>query len=107
MLEVGVLYKAEVACLEVRGEGTATITTDIDLAFNSSAVLNYDGAAGTAEINTGGLTYVGDGFAGPLSAAPTEADYLYLVEGDDAATTGVYNAGKIMITLYGHEDFGA
>jgi len=106
--ETGLLFKAEVACLEVPGQGTATITTDIDLAFNTSATLAYDGAAGTAEINTGGLAHIGDGFSGVMGvSAPAADDYLYLVEGDTAATTGVYNAGKVMITLYGHEDFGA
>lgn len=96
----GIVYRAEVICLETPGEGTATITTDIDIAGNSSALLEYDGAAGTAELNLGGLvagnSYVVD------APALTADDYLYLVEGDTAATTGVYDAGQLVVRLYGH-----
>lgn len=96
---MGTLYKAEVICLEVPGEGTATITTDIDIAFNSSAVLAYDGAAGAAEINTGGFAALGS--TGFIGFTATADDYIYLVEGDTAATTGVFNAGKLVVRLYG------
>jgi len=96
----GIVYKGTVACLETPGQGTATITTDIDIAFNSSALLEYDGAAGAAEMNLGGLA------AGSIYEVTdmnlTANDYIYLVEGDTAATTGVYNAGMIIVTLYGH-----
>jgi hypothetical protein len=100
---MGHLYAADVACLEVPGEQTATITTDIDIAFNSSATLAYDGAAGTAEINTGGFANVGMGFSGGILAGAVADDYVYLVEGDSAATTGEYSTGKLVITLYGHQ----
>ena len=96
---MGILYKVEVICLEIPGEGTSTITTDIDINFNSSAVLAFDGAAGTSEINTGGFAAVGGKISDAVSL--TAADYIYLVEGDTAATTGVYNAGKLLIKLYG------
>ena len=100
---MGILYGVDVACIEIPGEETATITTDIDIAFNSSASIAYDGACGTAEINTGGFANVGRRFIGGLSAAATANDYIYLVEGDTAATTGEYSTGKLMITLYGHQ----
>lgn len=103
---MGIIHKVEVLALEVPGEGTSTITTDIDVAFNASAALAYDGTAGTAEINTGGFSYVGDGYSGPFTATGAAAnDYIYLVEGDTAATTGVYNAGKLVINLYGRATF--
>lgn len=96
----GIVYRAEVLCLETPGEGTATITTDIDIAGNASALLEYDGAAGAAELNLGGLaagnSYVVD------TPGLTANDYLYLVEGDTAATTGEYDAGQIIVRLYGH-----
>ena len=98
---MGELYKWEAACFEIPGEGTATITTDIDFAFNASATIAYDGAVGTAEINTGGFANVGAGANGGFLGTPTANDYLYIVEGDTAGTTGVYNAGKIMLKLYG------
>ena len=103
--DMGILYKAEVACLEVPGQQTATITTDIDVAFNSSGTLEYNGAAGTAEINTGGFGHAGALYVGGFVSAPAANDYIYLVEGDTAATTGEYSTGKLMITLYGHPTF--
>ena len=103
--EMGLIYKAEVAILEAFGEGTTTITNDIDIAFNSSASLAYDEDAGTAKLNLG----LAGGTAGSSNtyhiSIPTADHYIYLVEGDTAATTGVYNAGKLLITFYGHATF--
>jgi len=99
----GVLYKGEVACLEVPGQQTATITTDIDVAFNSSGTIAFDGAVGGDKLNTGGFANVGMGFVGGIPASVAANDYIYLVEGDSAATTGEYSTGKLLITLYGHQ----
>ncbi len=101
----GVIFRAEIICVETPGEGTATITTDIDFAFNSSAILAYDGAASAAEINTGGFANAGK-MASDDDLNLTEGDYMYIVEGDTAATTGVYNAGQFIIRLYGHPTLG-
>lgn len=96
----GIVYRGEVICLETPTEETATITTDIDIAFNASGALVYDGAAGAAEMNLGGLAagnvYVVE------SMALTANDYIYLVEGDAAAATGEYSGGQIILRLYGH-----
>jgi hypothetical protein len=95
----GVLFRMEVACIELPAQGTATITTDIDFAWNAS-ILAYDGAAGTSEMNMGTSvagTVVVDNVLGL-----TANDYLYITEADTAATTGIYNAGQYLITLYGH-----
>ena len=100
---MGILYGVDVALIEVIGEQTATITTDIDIAFNSSGTIAMDGACGTAEINTGGFANVGRRFIGGLTAAATANDYIYLVEGDTAATTGEYSTGKLLLTFYGHQ----
>ena len=96
----GIIFKMEVACIELPGQETATITTDIDFAWNSSATLAYDQAAGTAEMNMG--TSVAGTMVADKTMGLTANDYLYIVEGDTAATTGVYNAGQYLITLYGH-----
>ena len=98
----GIPYKMEIACVEVPGEGTATITTDIDLAWNASAVLAYDGGAGTAEFNTGGFATVGGAHT---AISVTANDYLYLVEGDGDGDTGVYDAGQFLINIYGYPVF--
>ena len=98
--EHGVIYKAEAICLETP-VGSATITVNIDVAFNTSGALEYDGAAGAAELNFGGFA-VGGIYSVSVPGALTTTDYMYLVEGDTAATTGVYSGGMLIIRLYGH-----
>ncbi len=98
----GIVYKAEILCIEAPGEGTATITADIDLASNSSGTIEYDGAVasgGAVVINTATLV-AGEVVTNDVPAL-TANDYLYLVEGDTAATTGVYDAGQYIVRLYG------
>lgn len=96
----GIVYRAEMICLEAPGEGTATITSDIDLGAEDADSTAYDGAVDDVVINTGGIaagcTYVDD------VPALTANDYLYLVEGDTTAATGVYNAGQVIVRLTGH-----
>jgi hypothetical protein len=96
----GVVYRVEMICLELPGEGTATITADIDLGAEDDSDVAYDGPVDDVVINTASLV------AGEMAytdvPALTANDYLYLVEGDTAATTGVYNAGMYIIRMYGH-----
>jgi len=99
----GILYRMEVACIELPTQTTATITTDIDFAWNSSATLVYDDGAGTAEMNMG--TSVAGTVVVDNVLDLTANDYLYIVEADTAATTGVYAGGQYLITLYGHALF--
>lgn len=101
----GVLFKAELSCIEAPGQGTATITQDIDIAANASATLIYDGAAGTKRVINTGTLVASETVVNliPVSATALAAnDYMYIVEADIAATTGVYNAGQFVLTLYGH-----
>ena len=98
--ENGVIFKQEIACLELPTAASGTITTDINLAWNSAATIDYDEAVGTgAEINTGGL--VAGQVVSDETAAITANHYAYLTEGDTAASDGVHSAGQILITLYG------
>jgi hypothetical protein len=93
----GVIFKAEISCLETPLTGD----NDINVVANASAVLAYDGAAGTTYV-AGNL---GDLLKGQtvqnLLPALTEGDYFYLTAGtgDTAAT---YTAGMYVLTLYGH-----
>ena len=102
----GVLFKSELTCIEAPGEGTSTITQDIDLVVNSSAVLIYDGAASTKKLHNTGTLVVNETVVNLLPGAGGTAisanDYIYIVEGDTAATTGVYDAGMFILTMYGH-----
>lgn len=97
----GIVYKVTIACIEAPGEGTATITQDIDIAADSAATHVYDGAVGgTTLINT--ATLVAGEIVSNDVPAMTADDYIYVVEGDAAATTGVYDAGQFILTFYGH-----
>ena len=97
----GIGYKVEMLCIEAPGQGTATITQDIDLAAEATGLIEYDGAiGGTTIINT--ATLVAGEVATNAAPALTANDYIYLAEGDTAASTGVYNAGQFIVRFYGH-----
>ena len=98
--DYGIVYKVEMSCIELPGEGTATITADIDLGAEDVGTTAYDGAVDDVVINTASL--VAGETAVQNVPALTANDYFYLIEGDTAATTGVYNAGQYVITFYGH-----
>jgi len=96
----GIVYRVEMTCLKTPTEGTATITTDIDLGAEDTSTTEYDDAVDDVVINTGGVaagkTFVND------APALTANDYLYLIEGDTTADTGVYSGGQVIIRLFGH-----
>lgn len=96
----GIVYRVEMSCIQLPGQGTATITADIDLGAEDVGTTAYDAAVDDVVINTASL--VAGETAVTNVPALTANDYLYLVEGDTAATTGVYNAGQYLITFYGH-----
>jgi hypothetical protein len=87
-------------CIELPGEGTATITTDIDLGAEDVGTSEYDDPIDDVVINTDAL--VAGEMAITNAPALTANDYIYLIEGDTAATTGVYDAGQYIIRFYGH-----
>lgn len=99
----GVIFRAEMSCLEVPGEGTATITTDIDITYDTLATLEYDGAGDGAALASGGNWTAGRTIVTEDCGTGFAANnYLYIGEGSTDATTGVYNAGMFLIRLYGH-----
>ena len=102
----GLVYRAEMWCLEAPGEGTATITSDIDIGYDALATLVYDGAADGAAIASGGAWTVGRTIVSEDQGTVMAPNvYLYLTEGSTAATTGVYNAGKFVVRTYGMAAF--
>ena len=100
----GIVYKAEMSCIEVPA-GSNT-TTDIDLVSNSASLaedVEYDDS-GTATV----LIAAGQAFTAgtTLSSGPDDLgncvdDYLYLANGSGANSGGTYTAGKFVIKLYG------
>lgn len=98
--DYGVVYKIEMICVELPTEGTATITTDIDLGAEDVATTAYDGAVDDVIVNTAALV-AGEVVTNDVPAL-TANDYIYLIEGDTAATTGVYSGGQYIIRFHGH-----
>ena len=98
----GIVFKTYMFCIEAPAQGTATITQDIDIQANASAVLAYDGAAGGSMVINGATMVLGQGVEN-LVPAMTANDYLYIAEADTAGTTGVYSGGMYVLRLYGHE----
>ena len=101
----GILYKVEVAMLELGAAGSGTITNVFNLNLNSSATLAFDGAAGSATVFEGSALVKGTSQTYNTPAGGTDTHYLYLTEGNTAASNGTYNAGKLVIKLYGRASF--
>jgi hypothetical protein len=102
----GLIFRAEMWCLEAPGQETATITADIDIGYDTLATLVYDGAADGAAIASGGNWTLGRTIVSEDQGTVMAPNvYLYLTEGDTAATTGVYNAGKFVVRLFGMAAF--
>jgi hypothetical protein len=91
----GVVYRGEMACVEVPTTGDA----DINLTANA-AVLAED-AAGEGEhvLVNGGTWTLGAKVDLTIPSGGIVNDYLYLTHG--GSTAGTYNAGKYIIKLYG------
>jgi hypothetical protein len=101
----GIIYKAEMSCIEAPA-GTNT-TADIDLAGNSNSLAEDANVAGsgtrTVMITAGAAWTAGMSRTSTLGTDFTNLvdDYLYIVSGDNAQTGGTYTAGKFVIKLYG------
>ena len=101
----GIIYKAEMACIEAPA-GTNT-TADIDLVTNSASLaedVEYDSSgtavaliAATGDYTQGMVRFSASG----LDLSNCADDYLYLVNGSGANSGGTYSAGKFVIKLYG------
>jgi hypothetical protein len=97
----GVVYKAELACIELPAVASGTITALVDIGTNPTGTHEYDdGTSATVKLDNSGIT--AGQMMETLVPALTNNDYIYLVEGDTAATNGVYSAGQYILTFYGH-----
>lgn len=97
----GIIFKYDVSCIKAPTQEIATITQDIDFTWNASGTLEYDSAAGSPAVDTATLVA---GETKTINLANLTANhYLYITEGDNAATTGVYSGGQFIIKLYGYK----
>jgi len=98
----GIVFRATMSMIEVGAAASGTITNHICLTGETGGDIDYDEAGGTDQIidpaaaMVAGATYVNE------VPTITADDHLYLTEGDTAAASGVYSAGQLIITLYGH-----
>ena len=101
----GVLYKVEMTCLVAPTEETATITQDIDLGFDGVGTMYQNDAVAIDDIviNTAALVRGETAVNNSPLAAASDNDYIYLIEGDTAATTGEYSGGQFLIKFWGHQ----
>ncbi len=96
----GVIYRIEMICLETPA-GTATSTLDIDLMAEDDSDVAYDGPVDDTVIAKAASWAAGQVTITNVPALVAD-DYLYLGEGDTAASTGTYTAGQFIVRLYGH-----
>ncbi len=97
----GICFRIEMSCIELPGQGTATITVNIDLGADDDATIPEGGdPIDDIVINTASLV-AGETAVTDVPAL-TPNDYIYLIEGDTVGSTGEYNAGQYIIRFYGH-----
>lgn len=92
----GIIYKVELCCLEVPAGGD----DDINVVANVSAVLEYDGAGGTAYLSNSGDLLAGQ-TSQNLVPAITANHYYYLTAGT-GDTAAAYTGGQYILRTYGH-----
>lgn len=107
----GILYKAELSCIEL-GDAGVNVGATLDFALSASTLGTY--GQGTIASGMGDPFVVAAPFAA-IAKGQTLVDnlvnssddgYVYLVNGTaGSGSAGQYTAGKIIIRLYGHKDF--
>ena len=99
----GIVYKAELICVEVPTVSSGALNLDIDLTANASGTIASGSAvSGTPVCESGGSATLGR--LVKSTAAITPDHYLYLAQ--SGTNAGVYNAGKFLIRLYGAKTTG-
>ena len=97
----GVCFKIEMSCIVAPTQETATITQDIDLRADDDATITQGGdPIDDVIVNT--ATLVAGETVVNNAPALTDLDYIFLIEGDTAATTGEYSGGQFIIKFFGH-----
>jgi len=107
----GIVYKADLICLEVPAVASGANNVDIDLSANASSIASGSAVSGTPICESGGAHTLGRlvrnfSTSGNVhdNRAITPDHYLYLTQ--SGTNAGVYNAGKFLIRLYGAKTTG-
>jgi hypothetical protein len=102
----GVMYKAEMSCMETPtcAEGTPVLDFDLEAADNAS-VYNADPAGNIAVVFTAGGNFAQGTSIQDLSVGDVGNDqFIYLIAGNAAGQGGKYTAGQFILKLYGHKE---
>ena len=104
----GVIYKAEMSCVETPATLSGATTADIDLVSNSNSLAqgaDYDSAGTAVVLIAATAGYKAGTHRQSAAGADFENvvdDYLYLAAGAaPGGSGGRYSAGKFIIKLYG------
>tara|TARA_R110002110_G_scaffold234088_1_gene450148 strand:- start:367 stop:1194 length:828 start_codon:yes stop_codon:yes gene_type:complete len=104
----GIIYKAEMSCIEAATAGVDNTTPDIDLFADPDDTLSTGAAIATGNqtnlITSGGDWVLGQGRVSSDGAnfSTVVDDYLYITIGANVAgASGRYGTGKFVIKLYG------
>ena len=98
----GIIFRIEMSCIEVPAAASGTVTGWIDLTAESAGTIDFDETAGTDQVLDATDAWVAGETVVNNKPTVTANDWLYLTEGDTAASTGVYSSGQFIIKLYGH-----
>jgi len=109
----GILYQTEMSCIETPA-GNDLDAFDLIACTEGTFTQGDDarGAGGAVVVNTASVdavTYaVGDTVIDQAVGSPANGQFLYLTAGvpGTAGPKANYTAGKLVIRLYGHADFG-
>jgi len=96
----GVVTDAEIICTEAPTTGEL----DLNLVYNSSAALAFDSAGGSdLLVDTNADLVKGLNVVGAINNNAAQNDYVYLAVGTATApAAGTYDAGKLVIRIYGY-----
>jgi len=104
----GILYKVQMSCLELpANSGTDLKDFDLIMVDDVMEAGNNASGAGSAVVILagGGNTAAGTTQESLACGAPTDDQFLYICDGATSSATK-FTAGKLVIRLYGHRDFG-
>lgn len=97
----GVCFRVEIACIVAPTQETATITQDIDLGADDDVTI-LQGGDPIDDVIVNTATLVAGEVVVNNAPALTANDYIFLIEGDTAASTGEYSGGQFIVKFYGH-----
>ena len=95
----GIIFKIEISCIEAPTTASGTITQYVNFGWSSSGTLEYDDAQGGSLVHNTDTLVAGE--TKSFDGQGIGNLKLYILEGDTAASSGVYAGGQYLIEIYG------